>query len=189
VSSPSQGLERCEGNKGAGSSVLRSLSHGDSSLSTRTHRYREPPGEQRRRGQPRSSRAHFAPTRGSRSDGWKAPRFAPGSRPSRGGLPRPQRSVRIVPQPNVQVFGPLVSTYRVVPTRCGPERVTWRCPGDDEPGLTAGVRTFACESPHPRLAICSRPARATISQGVEARVRSHPRAWPPTSQGCTSLRL
>jgi hypothetical protein len=34
----------------------------------------------------------------------------------------------------------------------------------------------------------SRPARVMSRKRI-ARVRSHPRAWPPTSQGCTSLRL
>lgn len=66
--------------------------------------------------------------------------------------------------------------------------VTWRCPGDDEPGLTAG----GARSRATRRILDSLPlptgARDALARGL-ARVRSHPRAWPPTSQGCTSLRL
>jgi len=35
-------------------------------------------------------------------------------------------------EPNVKVFGPSVRTYNVVPTFCGLDAVTRRCPGDNE---------------------------------------------------------
>lgn len=109
-------------------------------------------GCRQRRGQPRTARRHLSPTRGSRSDGRKAPRSVQGSRPSRGGLPRQQRTVRSRHAPNVQVFGPSsarIALFRRVARPVGDREVS----GRRRVGAHRRAHAFARgHAPHPRLA-------------------------------------
>jgi len=114
------------------------------------------------------------------SDGLKTPRSSPGSRSSRGGLPRPSACRKVCCTAERADLRPTDNTYDVVPTSCGSGAVTMRCPGDDEPGLTTATHRFDERDQHPRLA-CSRPTRRFPFERGATRASLVLWSWPPIS--------
>lgn len=174
-----------QGAKGVGLSVLRSLSHRDSSRSTRRLGTEDHHVKKSTRETPHaSSRSTLAWV--PWSNGRKTPRSSPGSRPSRGGLPRlrglRKESAR-AEREGLRPTGEHVARCSDVLRARG---VTVRCAGRHRVGAHPAIHTFACANLQSSTRIAPEPLQRLRKMRVAVLAAS---SWPPTSKRCTSLRV